>query len=154
MAVARRRAGGVIEKGSDTRKRRLRAHPASIEEIASFFKQSKVPKFHDNHWRDVVGSISPKSTERSRESTDDTDKGLKPKQKKVYVTGGIYHGELRRGRRANDAKDHAAFPFPMKDGLKYISTERDFQLPYNIYCPTGGAKITNWRSLKRSMFLA
>lgn len=51
----------------------------------------------------------------------------------------------------SDTSDgHFSLPLPVDPGV--LSTNKDFQLPWNIFCPTGNVKPKKWKSIKRSEY--
>lgn len=64
---------------------------------------------------------------------------------KEFVTQGEY------ADTDSDASDgHFSLPLPVDQDV--LNTNKDFQLPWNIYCPTGNVKPKSWKSIKRSEY--
>ncbi|ANB11832.1 hypothetical protein AWJ20_56 [Sugiyamaella lignohabitans] len=100
-------------------------------------------------------SSSEDDNDDNKGSDDDSEKEsvishevIKPK--KSYLTQGAYYGIMRRGRLSKGVRDNHVFPLPMLDGLKRMNTEKPFQLPWNIYCPSEDGPKAKWRTLKKS----
>ncbi|CAG81317.4 hypothetical protein B0I72DRAFT_110831 [Yarrowia lipolytica] len=65
---------------------------------------------------------------------------------KEFVTQGEY------ADTDSDASDgHFSLPLPVDQDV--LNTNKDFQLPWNIYCPTGNVKPKSWKSIKRNIFI-
>lgn len=63
---------------------------------------------------------------------------------KEFVTQGEY------ADTDSDTSDgHFSLPLPVDEG---VLADRDFRLPWNIYCPTGSVKPKSWKSIKRSEY--
>jgi hypothetical protein len=146
--------------------------------IQDFFAKSKVPRSSDRFLQTYVNEISRpydwdtylrrwRGEDDDDKEDEDNDEGndgsfpesgqsstssvaslnTKPVMKKRYVTHGIYF----IGNRNKKSAASSAFPLPVHSGLKTMESQRDFVIPYDIYCPRGGiTRVANWRPLKRS----
>lgn len=69
---------------------------------------------------------------------------------KLWVLSGLHQAPIT-GKRAK-----FQFPLPQGVGLKSLNTATDFELPWNIYCPTvaGERNMVKWKhNLKRNQWL-
>ncbi len=67
-----------------------------------------------------------------------------PKRRKLFLMAGLYSGGLKK-------QIPEKFKFSLPHDQSSLKDKKDFQLPWNIYCPSNGErKILKWRSLKKS----
>lgn len=76
---------------------------------------------------------------------EDVDSDSASPPTKEFVTQGEF------ADTDSDTSDgHFSLPLPVDPGV--LGTNRDFQLPWNIFCPTGNVKPKKWKSIKRSEY--
>uniref|UniRef100_A0A060TD66 ARAD1D04708p n=1 Tax=Blastobotrys adeninivorans TaxID=409370 RepID=A0A060TD66_BLAAD len=121
----------------------LQQRPPEADYIRTFFETSAIP--NDSH--EILLESLQSLVETVREQQQPEDQPLS----KIYLTKGLYcenSGPSRRKTRNN------AFPLPLHNGLKLLNTQKDFRLPWNIYCPTSNiSRLPDWRPIKKSIWI-
>ncbi|KAL7272464.1 hypothetical protein RUND412_004718 [Rhizina undulata] len=105
------------------------------------------------------------NTNSSRSSETPSAPAIPQKKKKVWLTQGLYVGQdqdfdatkrpgiLAKKKRGGPTQvKQAVLPLPMFTGLRTMSTERDFKLPFNVFAPSPWkcGPIHDWRKLNHS----
>lgn len=148
----------------------------SWNQISDFFKNSIIPEFDDTLLIDAVEDCAEwkryvehdiddieilyerfdgRGKVLSTYSDEDNHKVHEEAanfelQGKLWVLSGL-HQAPTTGRRAK-----FQFPLPQGDGLKRLNTLSNFEIPWNIYCPTVADErnIVKWKhTLKRNQWL-
>ena len=162
--------------GPTSRSLRAKAKTNAASDIREFFELSQIPRVedkiltqfvqsasgpiwktnnellvpdtedNDEHDTEEVLSLDESSPADSLETSITSMEELLP-TKKTYVTEGIYS----HTRSKSQSSKQEAFPLPINDGMDAILKEKDFLLPWSIYCPTDSVKkVPNWKPMRKS----
>lgn len=94
-----------------------------------------------DHANDVAGDHEEGVAEAAEEEEEEEQDPIT----KEFVTQGEY------ADTDSDSSDgHFSLPLPVDPNV--LNTNKDFQLPWNIFCPTGNVKPKKWKSIKRSEY--